>query len=219
MLDEVVVNDIVLTKEKTTIGRRPYNDVVIDNPTVSGEHAVLVKMGDQVTVEDLNSTNGTYIDGKAIKKQLLNHGDTLDVGKYKIKFDSEVASGEFEKTMLFKPRPQATATAAAPAPTPAPAPVVAPAHVPAPELHGSVKVLTGPAAGREMALTKVVTTVGKPGVSVAAITKRRSGFYVHHVEGSDPLTLNGVTVGAEPTALKQGDLIVLAGTEMQFLQN
>jgi pSer/pThr/pTyr-binding forkhead associated (FHA) protein len=204
MMDGTVQSEVALTKERTTIGRRPYNDVVIENLTVSGEHAVLLMSGDQVTVEDLHSTNGTYIDGKAVKRQLLRHGDVLDVGKYKIRFEAPAAEDEFERTMMYKPR--------APLPASPPPPVVLP------ELKGSIKVLTGAAAGREMALTKVVTTVGKPGLSVAAITLRRHNFFVHHVEGSDPLTLNGDVVGSEPVVLKHGDRILLAGTEMQFLQ-
>lgn len=207
MMDGIVHNEVTLTKERTTIGRRPYNDVVIENLTVSGEHAVLVMVGNQVTVEDLHSTNGTYIDGKAVKQQVLRHGDVMDMGKFKVKFEA-MAEDEFDKTMLYKPR------------VAAPAPAAAIPHVPLtlPELRGSIKVLSGAAAGREMALTKVVTTVGKPGVSVAAITQRRHNFFVHHVEGSDRLTLNGEVVGEEPVVLKHGDRIMLAGTEMQFLQ-
>jgi hypothetical protein len=204
MLDGVVIKEVTLTKERTTLGRRPYNDVVIENLTVSGEHAVLVKSGYQVSVEDLHSTNGTYIGGKAIKSQVLNHGDTLEVGKYRIRFEGDPPADDFEKTMVFKPK--------SPMPTPmAPPPVAEP--------RGAIKVLSGAAAGREMALTKVVTTVGKPGVSVAAITQRRHSFFVHHVEGSDRLLLNGVPVGEEPCMLKHGDQIMLAGTQMQFLQS
>ncbi len=202
MFDGAVIKEIELTKERTTLGRRPYNDIVIDNLTVSGEHAVMIKSGELVTIEDLNSTNGTYLAGKAVKAQVLQHGDVLEVGKYKIRFEADQDADNFEKTMIFKPRP---------AIPPAPA-------VPA-ELHGSIKVLSGAGAGREMTLTKVVTTVGKPGVSVAAITQRRHGFFVHHVEGSDRLLLNGTPVGEEPTALKSGDQIVLAGTQMQFFQH
>jgi len=103
-------------------------------------------------------------------------------------------------------------------PAAAPTPIAPAATAPNSELQGSIKVLTGPAAGREMAITKVVTTIGKPGVSVAAITQRRHNFFVHHVEGTDRMTINGETVGEEPCVLHHGDRIVLAGTEMQFLQ-
>lgn len=211
MMDGTVHSELTLTKERTTIGRRPYNDVVIENLTVSGEHAALIMSGNQVTVEDLHSTNGTYIDGRAVEKQVLRHGDVMDMGKYKVKFEAPSQEDEFERTMMYRPR------AAVPAPAPAAARPTEP--LPVPELKGSIKVLSGAAAGREMVLTKVVTTVGKPGISVAAITQRRHNFFVHHVEGNDRLTVNGDTVGSEPVVLKHGDKIILAGTEMQFLQS
>jgi hypothetical protein len=99
-IDGVVIKEVQLTKDRTTLGRRPYNDVVIDNLAVSGEHAVLQMSGSDVFLEDLNSTNGTYVNGKAIKKQQLQGGDTIEIGKYKIKFVHE--GGEsYEKTMVI----------------------------------------------------------------------------------------------------------------------
>jgi hypothetical protein len=78
--------------------------------------------------------------------------------------------------------------------------------------------MSGAAAGREVALVKVVTTIGKPGVAVAAITKRPHGFVVAHVEGDKKPTLNGTHIGVEPVPLKNGDVLELAGTQMQFVQ-
>ena len=101
-IDGVVIKEVQLTKDRTTLGRRPYNDIVIDNLAVSGEHAVLQMVGADVFIEDLNSTNGTYINGKAIKKQLLQHNDTVEIGKYKIKYLVD-ESGEYEKTMIMRP--------------------------------------------------------------------------------------------------------------------
>jgi pSer/pThr/pTyr-binding forkhead associated (FHA) protein len=210
MIDGVVINEVELVKERTSIGRRPYNDIVIENLAVSGEHAALMFLDGRVVVEDLNSTNGTYINGKAVKKQLLAHGDTLEIGKYKVRFDAG-GQEDFEKTMVFKPQAVAPATPSLAKPKLAPS-------EPMPELHGAIKVISGAAVGREMPLTKVVTTVGKPGVAVAAITRRQHHFLVHHVEGLEQPLLNGVPVGAEPVVLQNGDLIVLAGTQMQFQQ-
>ena len=85
-------------------------------------------------------------------------------------------------------------------------------------LHAAIKVLSGAASGREVPLTKVVTTIGKPGVAIAAITRRQQGFVVHHVEGAGNPTLNGSPIGTDPVSLKNGDLIELAGTQMQFVQ-
>src|SRR3954447_1847495 len=101
-LDGVVIKEVQITKDKTTLGRRPYNDIVIDNLAVSGEHAVLQMVGNDVFIEDLNSTNGTYINGKAIKKQLLADNDTVEIGKYKIKYLTNDGN-DYEKTMILKP--------------------------------------------------------------------------------------------------------------------
>lgn len=220
-IDEVVIKEVQITKDKTTLGRRPYNDIVIDNLAVSGEHAVILMSGSEVVLEDLNSTNGTYVNGKAIKKQALLNGDSIDVGKYKIKFIGDVSSTSFDKTMVVQPgqMPGVSAAPVRPPVTAAPADSAAPApESVAPLKAASIKVLTGAAAGREVPLTKVVTTIGKPAVAVAAITKRHHGFVVHHVEGGGSPTLNGQTITSDPVPLKHGDVIELAGTQMQFVQ-
>jgi pSer/pThr/pTyr-binding forkhead associated (FHA) protein len=211
-IDEVVIKEVQLTKDRTTLGRRPYNDIVIDNLAVSGEHAVLLMIGGEVFLEDLNSTNGTYINGKAVKKQQLQNGDGIEVGKYKIKFVGDGVADNFDKTMVVRARPAAVAQSA---------PVAAPASgdsIGIGAFQAAIKVLSGAASGREVPLTKVVTTIGKPGVAVAAITRRQHGFVVHHVEGAGNPTLNGSPIGSEPISLKNGDLVELAGTQMQFVQ-
>jgi len=218
-LDGVVIKDVQITKDKTTLGRRPYNDIVIDNLAVSGEHAVLQMVGQDVFIEDLNSTNGTYINGKAIKKQLLSHNDTVEIGKYKIKYLVE-EGGDYEKTMIMR-------HVATPSPAYAPgqrtAPMPTPSLTSTPPLHASpvtpasIRVLSGAAAGREVALTKVVTTVGKPGVQVASITKRPTGYVIAHVEGALRPNVNGVPLAGDTAPLHNGDLIELAGTQMQFI--
>jgi pSer/pThr/pTyr-binding forkhead associated (FHA) protein len=224
-IDGVVIKEVQLTKDRTTLGRRPYNDIVIDNLAVSGEHAVLQMSGNEVYLEDLNSTNGTYVNGKAVKKQLLQNNDTIEIGKYKIKFANEAAGPTFERTMIMKPGvippPVAKPAVAGQPAGAAAAPSAGAATATAEELSAlsaSIKVLSGAAAGRQVALVKVVTTIGKPGVAVAAITKRPHGFVVAHVEGSNKPTLNGAAIGAEPVTLKNGDLLELAGTQMQFVQ-
>jgi hypothetical protein len=219
-LDGVVIKEVQITKDKTTLGRRPYNDIVIDNLAVSGEHAVLQMVGADVFIEDLNSTNGTYINGKAVKKQLLAHNDTVEIGKYKIKYLVEDGN-DYERTQIMRP----TVAAAAPSASGG-------AYLPTSGLGAasgfgslgvvsspaSIKVLNGAAAGREVALTKVVTTVGKPGVQVASITKRPGGYVLAHVEGAQRPSVNGNPLVSETVHLRNGDLIELAGTQMQFIQ-
>jgi pSer/pThr/pTyr-binding forkhead associated (FHA) protein len=224
-LDGVVIKEVQVTKDKTTLGRRPYNDIVIDNLAVSGEHAVLQMVGADVFIEDLNSTNGTYINGKAVKKQLLAHNDTVEIGKYKIKYLVEDGV-DYEKTMIMKPGmmagPGGATVNTADRPTFA--------HtMPASSNSGfgglanspgsaAIKVLNGAAAGREVPLTKVVTTVGKPGVQVASITKRPGGYVLAHVEGGTKPTVNGSQLAGDSAQLRNGDVIELAGTQMQFIQ-
>ena len=203
-LDNVVIKEFQITKERTTLGRRPYNDIVIDNLAVSGEHAVLTATPNDIYIEDLNSTNGTYINGKAVKKQLLANNDVVEIGKYRIKYLGDEAE-DYEKTMILRPGAFGTPKPLAGAP--------AASHGPA-----SIKVLNGGAAGREVLLTKVVTTVGKPGVQVASVTKRPGGYVISHVEGPRRPAVNGQPVGEEAVSLKDGDIIDLAGTHMQFVQ-
>lgn len=214
-IDEVVIKEVQITKDRTTLGRRPYNDIVIDNLAVSGEHAVILVAGTDVFLEDLNSTNGTYINGKAVKKQQLRHGDGIEIGKYKIKFMADGVADNFDKTMVVQARP-AVAVASS---MNSGFPTVAGESQGLGAFHAAIKVLSGAASGREVPLTKVVTTIGKPGVAVAAITRRQQGFVVHHVEGAGNPTLNGSPIGSEPVPLKNGDLVELAGTQMQFVQH
>ena len=239
-LDGVVIKEVQITKDKTTLGRRPYNDIVIDNLAVSGEHAVLQMVASDVFIEDLNSTNGTYINGKAVKKQLLTHNDTVEIGKYKIKYLLD-DSADYEKTQIL--RPGSSAHAHAPAVGGSGAALrrraglrshavgvrrrVAAADGDVVGLRRArrrraspalIKVLNGAAAGREVTLTKVVTTVGKPGVQVASITRRPTGYVFAHVEGVLRPSVNGTPVVGETVALRNGDVIELAGTQMQFVQ-
>ena len=220
-IDGVVIKDVQLTKERTTLGRRPYNDIVIDNLAVSGEHAVFRMLGMDVFIEDLNSTNGSYVNGKAVKRQQLRSGDTIEVGKCQLKFSTQGDTDGLDQPAVFKTGSgvgsvvgQSQATPVAPAaPAPAGARAV-PTH--APVSDAAIRVLSGAAVGREVALVKVVTTIGKPGVAVAAITKRPHGFVLAHVEGDSMPLVNGAPIGDEAVQLRNGDMLELAGTRMQF---
>ena len=204
-IDGVVVKEVQLTKDRSTIGRRPYNDVVIDNLAVSGEHAVIRMAGGSAVLEDLGSTNGTYVNGKAVKQHALADDDLIEVGKYKLKF--------LDREGLTAPGPLSGA-----------APVAGMdsglmAASPTANARGPrVRVLTGSAAGREMELTKVVTTIGKPGLCVASITRRAHGFDVAQVNGEHVATVNGVALDAGPVTLKMRDQIDLAGIRLEFLE-
>lgn len=209
-IDGVVIKEVTLAKDRTTLGRRPYNDIVIDNLAISGEHAVLHMIGGDVYLEDLNSTNGTYVNSSAIKKQALENNDIVEVGKYKIRYLSGNEPSGYSS---------AAARVGAP-PAFAPIPLSSSPTIPAPLGGGGVaqaaiRVLSGAGAGRELSLEKVVTTIGKPGVAVAAVTRRLHGYVVAPIDGGT--TLNGELLGNEAVALQDGDVLELGGTRMQFV--
>lgn len=223
-LDGAFLGEHDLDKDMLTIGRRPNNDVHIDNLAISGSHAVVRTLDNDFFLEDLDSTNGTFVNGKSIKKHLLQHGDVIELGKYHLTFANEAAvnaaaspQDDFEKTMIIRP---AAAQAAASQPkTPTPPP-----HQPSPKAEpspsagpvGHIQVLTGPSAGRELVLNKALTTLGKPGVQVAVISRRPQGFFITHVEGTSHPVVNGISIGVQAHALNEHDVIELAGVKMEF---
>jgi pSer/pThr/pTyr-binding forkhead associated (FHA) protein len=252
-LDGQTLAEYNMTKERYTVGRLPDNDIRIDNAAVSGHHSLLINILNDSFLEDLNSTNGTYVNGKLIKKHALQHGDVITVGHHQLRYVDDQAQqapeDEFEKTMVIsQPSAQvekqvarateaaataaATATAApvAPRPPPAEAPKPRRAFSPtatqevdesaAPALPlAKLQVLSGTFAGRELELTKTLTTLGRPGVQVAAITRRAEGYYIVHVESGKsegfPL-VNGMAIGAQARKLQDNDVIQLAGVKMGF---
>lgn len=183
----LVQQEYGITKSRVTVGRRPGNDLVIDHLTVSGQHAAIDTTSSGSFVLDLGSTNGTMVNNQPVKKHLLQHGDVIDIGKYKLRFQQD-ASAQAHNIPVT-------------------------AHN---VLTGKIKVLNGPNAGKELALTKPLTTIGSPATLVMAISKQTDQFFLRHVEGRDAPKLNGVLVGSEPVLLKGGDIIEMLGVQMQF---
>jgi len=249
-MDGLVLKEIPLTKERTTIGRKPHNDIQIDNLAVSGEHAVIVTILNDSFLEDLGSTNGTVVNGNPIKKHFLQNNDVIELGKYKLKFVGEAApaaaadKSDFEKTMVLRPSAMKAAAdqakamgggaQAAVAQRAAASQQVAsaaaatgvadrdatkttpPAPRPASQPLGAIQLLSGANAGKELELTKPLTTLGKPGVQVAVLTRRPQGYFITHVEGANRPMVNGQQIGPAPHALKDHDVIELAGVKMEF---
>ena len=208
-IDGVVIKEVTLSKDRTTLGRRPYNDIVIDNLAISGEHAVLHMTGGEVEIEDLNSTNGTYVNARAVKKHVLEHNDIVEVGKYKIRF---LAGTDAAELPVGAPR---TGTPVISAPIPlSTAPTVV-GTLNGGVIPAAIRVLSGVGAGRELSLEKVVTTIGKPGIAVAAVTRRLHGYVIAPIDGGT--TLNGEKLGSEAVTLQDGDVLELGGTKMQFI--
>ncbi len=247
-LDGQTLAEYNMTKERYTVGRLPENDIRIDNAAVSGHHSLLINILNDSFLEDLNSTNGTYVNGKLIRKHALQHGDVITVGHHQLRYvddsSDHATDDEFEKTMVIEPSGQmeqqlahaarATQEAAAAAHGAAlPAAGVSrhgaqyAAAVALPELDpvaaplplARLQVLSGSFAGRELTLSKALTTLGRPGLQVAAITRRAEGYFIVHVEsgkaGDYPL-VNGASIGAQAHKLDDNDVIQLAGAKMGF---
>lgn len=236
-LDGQVMAEYNMNKERYTVGRLPDNDIRIDNPAVSGHHSLVINILNDSFLEDLNSTNGTYVNGKLIKKHALQHGDVVTVGHHQLRFvdtqslDSE--PDEFEKTMIITPGSAVAAAAAKKASAIAPPPrPTAPAGRPAPATSATgehpvalpkakLQVLSGAFAGRELELNKALTTLGRPGVQVAAITRRADGFFIVHVDSGKPNDypqVNGTLIGEQARKLQDNDVILLAGVKMGFFE-
>ena len=224
-LDGQVMAEYNMNKERYTIGRLPDNDIRIDNPAVSGHHSLIINILNDSFLEDLNSTNGTYVNGKLIKKHALQHGDVITCGHHQLRFieDDTAQQDEFEKTMVIQPsaRPLEKVRAAVAASAEATASRRALANG-APALKKArLQVLSGAFAGRELELTKTLTTLGRPGVQVAAITRRSEGYFLVHVDADTPENfplVNGAPIGATARKLVDNDVIQLAGVKMGFFE-
>ncbi|MEC5386721.1 FHA domain-containing protein [Uliginosibacterium sp. H3] len=234
-MDGLVLKEIMLTKERTTIGRKPHNDIQIDNLAISGEHALIVCILNDAFLEDLNSTNGTYCNSQPVKKHVLKDGDVIELGKYRLKFikdTPEFAAGStFEKAFVASPDAakltsaprghtdtmvgfgvETSVTDAASTTGWAPPDGAQGRNEP----MGMVQILSGRNAGRELELSKSLTTLGKPGSQVAVITRRPHGYFLTHVEGDSFPILNGRQLDAQAHLLSDQDVIEIAGVKMGF---
>ncbi len=265
-LDGQVLAEYNMQKERYTVGRLPDNDVRIDNPAVSGHHSLVINILNDSFLEDLNSTNGTYVNGKLVKKHALQHGDVITIGHHQLRFvddDKEDSDDdEFEKTMIIRPGSQVGAPSMDNVEEAVRAAGAAPDSMPAQDEHqvpsysatavvnekaaeaikphphtstmaenrpsakalprAKLQVLSGAFAGKELVLTKALTTLGRPGVQVAAITRRAEGYFVVHVDGGAagnyPI-VNGKPIGPQACRLNDNDVIELASVKMGFFEN
>src|SRR5438552_973184 len=231
-LDGQVLAEYNMNKERYTIGRLPDNDIRIDNPAVSGHHSLIINILNDSFLEDLNSTNGTYVNGKLIKKHAMQHGDVITVGHHQLRFvdsqDGDNEQDEFEKTMVITPSSQgedrirkvSAAVDQAAKAVAAKRPALPENATALPK--AKLQLLSGAFAGRELELTKALTTLGRPGVQVAAITRRAEGYVIVHVgsgKDNDDPQVNGVPIGPQARRLNDNDVVQLAGVKMGFFES
>ncbi len=188
-IGDTVLREIPLTKERIMIGRRPHNDIVLDNLAISGEHAVIVTRDNDSFLEDLNSTNGTQVNGQPVRKHFLQDHDLIELAQFKVRY----VTGDVDDSASCHPLTVAALTTA------------------------SLIVLNGPTAGREVVLAKVLTTIGRPDVQVAVVARRGASLFLSHVEGEKFPLLNGQMVSGGAQKLSDGDVIDLSGIQMRVV--
>jgi len=226
-MNGAIQGEYELNQERISIGRKPENDIPIDNLAVSGKHALIITILDDSFLEDLGSTNGTYVNGKLVKKHALKDGDVIAIGKHELVYVNENATAnddEFEKTMIIKPGTASAAVAAAQAAEKAGAAAenvpLASTNAPTGMPIARLTVLNGPIAGKELELTKALVTLGKPGTQVAVISRRPQGYFLTHIEsdgdGKRYPIVNGEPIGPKAYQLQNSDMIELAGIKMEF---
>jgi len=236
-MDGAVIKEYALDKERITIGRKPHNDIVIDNLAVSSEHAAVITILNDSFFEDLNSTNGSLVNGAPAMKHFLQNNDVIEIGKYKLKYlndqPTQTTAADFEKTLVLRAPVRQSAASATAGGAPVakyestthfnatatkvePRPVAPAAPVATATAVAIIQILNGPNLGKEMELSKNLTTLGKPGVQVAVLARRPHGYFITHVEGGSFPAVNGSTIGEQPHQLNDHDVIELAGIKMEF---
>ena len=192
-----VIKEYDLSKDKVTVGRKPSNDIVLDDPTVSGVHAAFLHM-QHTYIEDMNSTNGIKLNGRTVSKRQLNHGDLVQIGQHEFKFIDDAVQ-DFESTVIISPQVQQNAVAAKP-------------------VKASVVIVKGSQQGESIILNKPYTKLGSES-HVAVIARRGENYYLMPMSGGAPGTspkLNGRQIGAESMILGNGDVIEVANTQLKF---
>jgi hypothetical protein len=262
-LDEKVIDEVPIEKEIITIGRRTDNDLCLDNLAISGHHSQISSVLDDCFLEDLDSTNGTFVNSKIVKKHALKDGDIIDIGNHRIKYVNHMASSsansEFEKTLILTATTerknvhkeeqdvksledqinlleeemcapssdhnndcgtfeQAVASNPNESFAASESDDIQINSQPASSNIGRIQILNGKNSGKEIALDKSLTTVGKPDVAVVGITKRNTGYFIMHIDGDKdiPSKLNGEIIGAKAEPIEDHDIIDVAGIKLEF---
>ena len=217
-----VLGNYFLEKERFSIGRKPTCDIQINDQGVSKEHAIILTVGNDQILEDLGSTNGTHINGNGVKRQILQNGDVIEVGRYRLKFVNNKATPDmdFDKTLMTpafdrtKLSPEG-ATMEREDPANIATAVANSRNVKTIFPLGAVRGIGGKLMGQEIELARAITPFGKLDGS-AIITRRPIGYFIIHVAGKKYPVVNGKPIGAEPFALDNLDQIEVGIEKLQF---
>lgn len=218
---DALVKEIPLEKDLITIGRKAENDIAIDNQAVSGFHAKIFRDPEGYSIEDLNSLNGTFINGQRVGKSLLNNGDVVLVGVHTLEIVAEPRKGmdstkdrirgrSMDETMVIDPKDQQKIIAS----------------TEKVEVLGGFVIIEGSTDKKDYELKDRVTTIGKDDSAlirlkgffapqVAALVNRRKEGYFITPSGGKSIKVNGSEIGAKHD-LKDGEIVEVAGLKMQF---
>ena len=218
---DAVIKEMPLTQDILTIGRKEGNDLVIDNQAVSGSHARIVKEEQDFSVEDLNSLNGTFINGKKVSKYILNNGDVILIGNHTLEYFSEkpgedqvkkpaLRGHSMDETMVLSPTEQKKI-------------LVSTEKL---DVLGGFLIVQGVTEKKDYLLKDRITTIGKDdgtliklkgffAPKVAALVNRRKDGYFINPSGGKDLKVNGKKV-EQRCDLKDGDMVEVGDLKMQF---
>jgi len=197
-LNGMSLREYELNKVRVTIGRTSNNDIVLNEPVVSGEHAAISQEGGTATIVDLNSTNGTYVNDRLlVEKKPLQHNDVISIGSHDLLFVDEAVQ-DFAATVIMQPTEEEKKE-------------LGPA---------ALKITSGKRKGTVMSIVKERTALGKPGEQVAVIMKVEGAYLLQPIAvGDKPITtkLNGRVLDSNARTLSFGDVIEIAGITLEFI--
>jgi len=209
--NEQVLKEIPLDKPRLTIGRKPDNDLVIDNPAMSGHHALIFSEEGVFFIEDLGSTNGTFVNDAKIHKEKLKNNDRVALGAHVLIYQDEITPAKQQE--LVKTVPGTTKTTAVGGKTA--------------EKVGRLTVVSGETDRKAYELTGHLTVIGAEDTATvrltgwfapknaALISLQGSGYFISLPEGGKKITVNGEVVQGKKS-LHDGDVIIIAGVHFQF---
>ena len=220
-LNGAAIGHHFIEKDRVTIGRRPENDIHLDDPGVSKEHAVILTVGNDHIFEDLGSTNGSTVNGRRVTRHILQNGDVIGIGidLFLLKYVNVKANAEmdYDRTLMIRTPDLEISAAARDAEGERPSSVqtARPSRRSSFPL-GGVAGIKGEFAGRKVELEQALKTFGTAGRQVAVITRRPLGYFIRHVEGKKTALVNGRAIGEEPHALRHGDVIEVGQEKLEF---
>lgn len=212
--DDALLNEITIDKQVFTIGRDTESDLQLNDPSVSRHHATIRRIYTDLYIEDLGSTNGTQLNGRAITKHVLKAGDRLVIGSYLldmvVEASADEAEGDLDRTVVIEPE----AVAAARSKRSAPVRKLQPKSA-------TLRFFRGPNKGSMEKIDRSLFTIGKPGENVAVIARRPQGFYLLHIGGSSFPRINDKEIDSKGgVQLQEGDVVEVGEymAEISFAQ-